>query len=326
MKKTNAFIAAALAASMLTACGGTDTAEVTSAESTVSETTAATVPETDTLSAESEETTTKTSVEPVESVSDTEAVEEAENTHWDNIVYDTTLKTDVTDWELNAENYVRTGMVCTLVEALQFSDMPDVVKAYLYENSSTYKMCFDKDTEIQGIVGGVGDFDSDGVEEAFYAVNYVLYDDGWTPSIGRLGAFPSDIVIYDAAEETVYLCDNSEVTYVGCYFESDPAAEWESLDTRWYEWCYVCEGENMYFTEDNIFISCNLGAMEYYDFAGADNCYNKLVYENGKYTIQSIGTAGWCLSVPLSEVEYVEADELYRRAYTDGDIPCVLIQ
>lgn len=56
MKKANAFIAAALAASMLTSCGGTDTAEVTSAESTVSETTAAAVSETGTLSAESEET------------------------------------------------------------------------------------------------------------------------------------------------------------------------------------------------------------------------------------------------------------------------------
>ncbi len=58
MKKTNAFIAAALAASILTACGGTDTAEMTSAESTMSETT--TVSETDTMSAESEETTTET--------------------------------------------------------------------------------------------------------------------------------------------------------------------------------------------------------------------------------------------------------------------------
>ena len=73
MKKTNAFIAAILAASMLTACGGTDTAEVTSAESTASETTAATVSETDTLSAESEETTT---VSEVEVTADTEEVDE----------------------------------------------------------------------------------------------------------------------------------------------------------------------------------------------------------------------------------------------------------
>ena len=60
MKKANAFITAALAASMLTSCGGIDTAEMTSAESTASETTAAVVSETDTLSAESEETTTET--------------------------------------------------------------------------------------------------------------------------------------------------------------------------------------------------------------------------------------------------------------------------
>ncbi len=67
MKKTNAFIAAVLATSMLTACGGTDTAEMTSAESIVSETTAATVSEADTTSAESEETTEKeTAEEPIE--------------------------------------------------------------------------------------------------------------------------------------------------------------------------------------------------------------------------------------------------------------------
>ena len=72
MKKTNAFIAAILAASMLTACGGTDTAEVTSAENTVSETTAATVFETDTMSAESiAETTTENTVTGDVSVDDT---------------------------------------------------------------------------------------------------------------------------------------------------------------------------------------------------------------------------------------------------------------
>lgn len=63
MKRTNALIAAILVTSMLTSCGGTDKAEMTSAESTVSETTAATVSETDTLSAESEETTSETAVE-----------------------------------------------------------------------------------------------------------------------------------------------------------------------------------------------------------------------------------------------------------------------
>ena len=71
MKKTNAFIAADLAASMFTSCGGTDTAEMTSAESTVSETTAATVSET-TLSAESiAETTAENTVTDDVSVDDT---------------------------------------------------------------------------------------------------------------------------------------------------------------------------------------------------------------------------------------------------------------
>ncbi|MCM1060857.1 MAG: hypothetical protein NC452_11270 [Eubacterium sp.] len=59
-KKSAALIATVLAASILTSCGGTDTAEMTSAESTVSEKTAATVSETDTMSAESEETTAET--------------------------------------------------------------------------------------------------------------------------------------------------------------------------------------------------------------------------------------------------------------------------
>lgn len=73
MKKTNAFIAAALITSMLTSCGGTDTAEITSSEST----TTATVSETDTLSAESEETTTEaTTVSEVEVTADTEEFDE----------------------------------------------------------------------------------------------------------------------------------------------------------------------------------------------------------------------------------------------------------
>ena len=78
MKKANAFIVAALAASMLTSCGGTDMAEVTSAESTVSETTAAAVSETGTLSAESEETTTEAAVgEPIdEPVTETDDLED----------------------------------------------------------------------------------------------------------------------------------------------------------------------------------------------------------------------------------------------------------
>lgn len=217
MKRTNALIAAVLVTSMLTSCGGTDTAEMTSAESTVSETTesevteATTISETDTLSAESEKTTAETSAEPVESVSDTEAVEETETAHWDTIVYDTTIKTDITGWELKAENIDKSNTTYTVSEAVELSGIPDVVTSYLYENSSTYKMCTDNNKEIRGIVSGVKDFDSDGVDETFYAVNYLLYDEGWTPSIGRLGAFPSDIVIYDTEEGKVYPCDGEEM-------------------------------------------------------------------------------------------------------------------
>lgn len=87
MKKTNALIAAALAASMLTACGGTDTEEMISAESTVSETTAATVSEKDTLSAESEEATSETTTETTEK----ETVEE--------LIDEPVIETDDLDWE-----------------------------------------------------------------------------------------------------------------------------------------------------------------------------------------------------------------------------------
>lgn len=83
MKKTNALIAAILVTSMLTSCGGTDTAEMTSAESTVSETTTATVSETDTLSAESEETTSETT--------EKETVEEP--------IDEPVIETDDLDWE-----------------------------------------------------------------------------------------------------------------------------------------------------------------------------------------------------------------------------------
>lgn len=68
---------------MLTSCGGTDTAEMTSAESTVSETTTATVSETDTLSAKSEETTSETT--------EKETVEEP--------IDEPVIETDDLDWE-----------------------------------------------------------------------------------------------------------------------------------------------------------------------------------------------------------------------------------
>lgn len=63
MKHMKKFIIAAVIVLTMAACADTNTAEITSAESTVSETTAATVSETDTLSAESEETTAETAVE-----------------------------------------------------------------------------------------------------------------------------------------------------------------------------------------------------------------------------------------------------------------------
>lgn len=325
-------ILAAITALTMTACSDTNTAEVTdtSAETkesitTVSEKTTETVSETDTLSAESEETTTKTSVEPVESVSDMEAIEEAENTHWDTIVYDKTLVVDVTDWKLETENVVKSDTICTLAEALELSGMPDAVTAYLYENSSTYKMCFDNNEEIRGIASGVKDFDSDGVEETFYAVNYLWYDWELSTVAGRHGALQSDIVVYDTTDEKVYLCDTAAdnyVTHVGCYFACDPAAECKSLDTSRYEECFTWEGTNMYFTEDNIFISCNLEAMDI-GFADAYNRYNRLVYENGEYRVESVGTAGWCLNVPPF-ADDVDVPDCYRTASVTGDVPCIL--
>lgn len=346
MKKINALIASVLTASLFTSCGGTDTAEMTetSAEkegsvTMVSEETTATVSETDTLSAESEETTTETSAEPVETVSNTEAVEESNAVHWDTMVYDTTSKVDVTDWErLGGEDeitatVVDSGTSCVLSAEVARLNIPDAVTSYLYENSETYKISFDNNEAIRGIASGVKDFDSDGVNETFYAVNYFapyhdesIYDD-WTPSIGRMGSYPSDIVIYDNAEEKVYPCNtDTDLTCVGFYYASDPAMTCESLDTSLYGDYATFEGTNMYFTDDNVFISCNLGVVDYMFRASTRNCYTKLVYENGEYRTQSIGSAGWGLSVPFTDadIEATEDHKCYRYVYADDNVPCII--
>lgn len=83
MKKTNALITAVLVTSILTACGGTDTAEMTSAESTVSETTAATVSEKDTLSAEIEEATSETTKKETAEEPIDEPVIETDDLDWE---------------------------------------------------------------------------------------------------------------------------------------------------------------------------------------------------------------------------------------------------
>lgn len=314
MKKTNAFIAAALITSMLTSCGGTDTAEITSSEST----TVATVSETDTLSAESEETTTETSVETTASVSDTEAVEEAENTHWDTIVYDTTLKVDATEWgsDENAVNSVNPNTFCTIAEAIERANVPDEITAYWYENSSMYKWHFDNDTKIRGVVSGIKDFDSDGVDETLYALNYIsYYDEAFVLT-------SSEIAVYDKEDGVIHGVSHG-VMNVGCYFASDPAVECKSPDTSRYGEYLTCEGTNMYFTEDNIFISCVFGLNDW-GYASAYNYYDRLIYENGEYRVESVGNAGWRFNILPSDVEYTETHELYRTASVDGDVPCII--
>lgn len=317
MKRTNALIAAVLAASMLTSCGGTDTAEMTSAESTVNETTAATVSETDTLSAESEETTTETSAEPAETISDTEAVEEAETAHWDTIVYDTTNTFDVTDWEGNIDypdwyNASSTSETeHTLSEMIDNLNVPDEVTSYLYEQSATYMDWVDNDKPIRNISSGVKDFDSDGATETLYAINY-LYNR------------KSDIIVYSEDKGVVYWSGNdttdlSGLGNIGCYFVSDPVVECHStsIDDDFYAEFSTWEAANMYFTDDNIFVGCD---WRFDKYNWVTNYYFKLVFDNGSYHIEPVGKAGWGIHWQDTE------NGIYRETYVDGDIPCVLIQ
>lgn len=357
MKQKKAIVTAILAVSLLTACEKEENTGVTgnlvpSVVDFVNTTTATT--ENITHTEMSEEATTvatevktsaellmetETAIEPVETVSNTEVVEESNAVHWDTMVYDTTSKVDVSDWErLGGEDeitatVVDSGTSCVLSAEVARLNIPDAVTSYLYENSETYKISFDNNEAIRGIASGVKDFDSDGVNETFYAVNYFapchdesIYDD-WTPSIGRMGSYPSDIVIYDNAEEKVYPCNtDTDLTCVGFYYASDPAMTCESLDTSLYGDYATFEGTNMYFTDDNVFISCNLGEMDYMWRADTYNSYIKLVYENGEYKTQSVGTAGWYLSIPFTDadIEAAEDHKCYRYTYADDNVTCIV--
>lgn len=319
MQKISAFITAVLVTSMLTACGGTDTARVTSVKSTVSKTIESevtTVSETDTLSAESEKITTETYVEPVESVSDTEAVEEAETAHWDTIVYDTIHVLNANEWFYAATDWVagyeEHETLCMVSEAVNRLNVPDEVTSYLYEQSATYKDWVDNDKPIRNISSGVKDFDSDGVIETLYAINY-LYNEG------------VDIVIYNEKDGIVYWSgDDSDGDYVdgnvGYYFVSDPVVEcqsfWiEAVGETFTTW----EGENMYFTDDNMFISC-CWDVDMYPYAG--NHYYRLVSDNGEYHIEYVGRGAWITDWDDTAGERV----YYRKTLVEGDVPCVLIQ
>lgn len=78
----------------------------------------------------------------------------------------------------------------------------------------------------------------------------------------------------------------------------------------------------MYFTDDNVFISCNLGASDI-GLACANNYYNRLVYADEGYRVENIGSAGWSLNVPPFADPDV-APDCYRTASVTGDIPCIL--
>lgn len=317
MKKTNALIAAVLAASMLTACGGTDTAEVTSAESTVSETTGSEVTEATEATTLTESITDGvTSVEPVESVSDTEAIEKAENTHWDTIVYDITSRCDITNWFWGDDEVVdatpewQGKTEYTIQEALLLFDVPDVVTSYLEEHSESYKSRVDDNTLIRNISVGHKDFDLDGVVEDFYAVNY-LYNHGVEIVICR-------------DDEVVYWNGNGldgmsrlRFSNVGCYFASDPITDCAVAGADLVVEEHIThEGENMYFTDDNIFISCfwaeTMGSSIW-------NEYFRVVSDAGEYRIEYVGRGSW-----FSNQDDDDKIHFYRTAVVEGDIPCVL--
>ena len=190
MKKTNALIAAALAASMLTACGGTDTAEVTSAENTVSETTAATVSETDTLSAESEETTAETTEketeeEPIEddgvfSPSKLNYIfSQNENADYVEITEDTkfyecrysqdNLVTDENSFKNNA----------AVQKAKEMLKSSDKVSAYIESQKEEIPTSFDisGDIDFKFMQAITADFDRNGKEESFMVFDTYMGED-----------------------------------------------------------------------------------------------------------------------------------------------------
>lgn len=72
----------------------------------------------------------------------------------------------------------------------------------------------------------------------------------------------------------------------------------------------------MYFTDDNVFISCNLGEIDYMGWVYASNRYTKVVYDNGAYRLESVGNAGWGLSVPIGTPD----EDCYRKAFVNDSV------
>lgn len=333
MKRTNALIAAALAASMLTSCGGTDAAEMTSAESTVNETTAnETIEMSDTATESDTETTPAESDVVTDSVAltlDTESdaaidpvVENTDDPRWEALVCDLTQKYDITDWENGADTSEEYADVtsnedtaepidktlCTIQEAIDRLNIPDAVTSYLNENSLMYQNHLNNNELIRNISSGVKDFDFDGTDEMFYAVNY-LHDKG------------SDIVIYRENDGIVYWNGTDIISNVGYYFESDPIMQRIAMnsDDPAYESYLTWEGSDMHFTDDNVFITAD---WSYNMTNDTRNMYYKVVSEAGVFRIEYVGKVCWCKGWEDTE----SGSTYYRHAYVDGDTPCILIQ
>lgn len=195
MKKTNALIAAVLVTSMLTSCGGTDTAEMTSAESTVSETTesevteateAATVSETDTLSAESEETTTETSAEPVENVAETE---------------ETTAATGITGIQsVLSEDVYGLGSAKIMDESIGYSSLPENNIPYLLWESDN------GDMSIYGVITNDEVINDYGDKE--YVEIIVIRHDNMIETFeckwcGMAGRYPMEITALNESQNAI---------------------------------------------------------------------------------------------------------------------------
>ncbi|MCM1060856.1 MAG: hypothetical protein NC452_11265 [Eubacterium sp.] len=232
MKKTNAIIAAALAASILTSCGGTDTAEVTSAESTVSETTAATVSETDTMSAESEETTEITpapnsaELEPTPPVvddgifdpanpqlhldrqDDAEYIEITENTKF----YECRYSTDnVVNDEKSFNNSV---LIQKAKELLESSDMVSertaTTKELLEEAKDVVNIDTTADIEYKFQQGITVDFDGDGKEESFMVFDTYMGEDSIS-GVGVIGFPMLEYIVFADSSGNVQLMEDPSV-------------------------------------------------------------------------------------------------------------------
>lgn len=319
MKKIRVFILALLVSSTLTACEDVKQTDTTATVTNLNTQDTTVTDVTHGVTSDSvTEITSATEVQPDAAI-DT-VVENTDDPRWEALVCDLTQKYDITDWE----NGMGTGdtdvttdegttepvdkTLCTIQEAVDHLNIPDAVTSYLNENSLTYQDHLNNNALIRNISSGVKDFDSDGTDEAFYAVNY-LYDKG------------SDIIIYRENDGVVYWSGTDRIANVGYYFESDPVMQQIAMnsDDSAYESYLTWEGSDMHFTDDNVFITAD---WSYNMTNDTRNMYYKVVSEADVFRIEYVGKVCWSKGWEDTD----SGATYYRNAYVDGDIPCILIQ